>query len=106
MQIWRQLYRYVLHGVNSDVGPTIEQCGFQFLQKECLTPGTELRERRVQELVAQSSHRQESNVSTRMQTTELFRYVFRLPKRKRALARRNADHCHIVIDPLFRPLDK
>ncbi|MCY1352315.1 hypothetical protein D9M69_386050 [compost metagenome] len=84
-----EVHRHVLHRVHGDVRLVLQQRGLQFLDEQALA--ADLRQRRVEQLVAAADHRHQADAQPRMGRLETGFDVFGLPQGQGTLAGGDAD---------------
>ena len=89
MQSLREFDRYVLHGVHGDVGIAAQHTLLEFFDKQAFA--ADLRERRVQDLIALGTHPQYVDLKVGMSLPQRRSDVFGLPHGERRFAGGDAD---------------
>lgn len=88
-QAFGEVHRHVFHRVHGDVGFLLQQRGFQLLDEQALA--ADLRQWRVEQLVAAADHRHQGHHQAGVCLFEAGFYIVGLPQGKGTFARGNAD---------------
>ncbi len=78
-----------MHG---DIGPIVQECVLELLDEQALP--SDLRERRVQKLVAPGGHGHELHAQVRVGAPQDLRHVLRLPEREGTLTGCDSQRFH------------
>ncbi|MNH09404.1 hypothetical protein D3C79_688580 [compost metagenome] len=88
-QAFGEVHGHVLHRMHGDVGFVVQQGGFQFLDEQALA--ADLRQRRVEQLVATADHGHQGHQQTGVGLLEAGFDVFGLPQGQGTFTGGNAD---------------
>ena len=84
-----KLHRHVFHRVHGDVCLVFQERGLQFLDEQTLAAN--LRQRRVEQLVAATDHGHQADLQARVGTFQARLDIFGLPQGQGTLTGSNAD---------------